>query len=75
MWLSDGIESEIEDFDPVKMTFTIKQKREMHPGDRFILYFDNPKWCVHHNMIDNCRIPESLDSFNGKKVKFDNIIY
>jgi hypothetical protein len=72
---SDGSESEIFDFDPKAMTFTLSEPRDMKVGDKFNVYRPaGTKWSVHHNMIDNCTTPESLDSFGGRMVAFDNQI-
>ncbi len=72
---ADGTESEILDFDPAKLTFTLKEARELKTGDSFKIYRPaGVKWSIHHNMIDNCTTPESLDSFGGRMTKMDNII-
>ena len=72
---SDGSESEIYDFDPKAMTFTLSEPRDMKVGDKFNVYRPaGTKWSVHHNMIDNCTTPESLDSFGGRMAAFDNQI-
>ena len=71
-WLADGTESVIEDFDPYKLCFKLKEPREMKEGDEFYIYSDNTlPWSVHHNIIDNCTIPLSLDSYGGKRALLD----
>ena len=75
-WLSDGTESVIEDFDPLKLTFTLSDPREMHTGDRFCIY--GPKalpWSIHHNMIDNCAKAFSLETHTGKRAVLDGNIF
>lgn len=75
-WLSDGQESVIEDFDPYKLVFTLKEPREMKEGDEFYIYGPNAlPWSIHHNMIDNCKVPVSIDTFSGKRAVFEKNIY
>ena len=75
-WLSDGTESVIEDFDPLKLIFTLEKPRALHRGERFRLYGPNDlPWSIHHNMIDNCITPLSLDTVTGKRAVLDVNIF
>lgn len=63
-WLSDGTESEIADFDPTALTFTLREPRKMLEGDEFYIYSNvSLPWFIHHNLIDNCKAPISIESF------------
>ena len=76
IWLADGTESEILDFDPVGLTFTLKEPRKMTPGDKFYIY--GPKalpWSIHHNVIENCENAIEIDSCVENRAVLDgNII-
>ncbi|MBE6777981.1 MAG: hypothetical protein E7541_01170 [Ruminococcaceae bacterium] len=76
LWTATGEESEILDFDPEALTFTLKEPRAMQVGDEFILY--GPKalpWSVHHNVIDSCTVPMDMDTYAGRRAQLDgNII-
>jgi len=75
-WQLDGTESEISDFDPVALTFTLKEARKMHDGDEFQVYSPVAlPWSIHHNIIDNCEKVFSLDTYGGKKAVLDANIY
>ena len=74
-WLSDGTESEIDDFDPIELTFTLKEPRKMVTGDEFYIYSSNAlPWSIHHNIIDNCKKAFSLDTYGGKRAVLDGNI-
>ena len=75
-WLSDGTESVIEDFDPYELVFTLNEPREMREGDEFYIYGpDEAVWSIHHNIIDNCTVPLSLDTYSGKRAALDGNVY
>ena len=76
VWLADGTESEILDFDPVGLSFTLKEPRKMQTGDKFYIYGPNTTpWLIHHNVIENCAESMSLDTYSGKRAVLDaNII-
>jgi len=55
VWQKDGAESEILDFDPYKLTFTLKEPRKMQTGDKFYIYSPSAiPVSVHHNIVENC---------------------
>jgi len=74
-WLSDGTESEIADFDPVELTFTLKEPRKMNTGDEFYISPPRtPSRIIHHNLIDNCNVSINAEGFaEGTAVIRDNI--
>lgn len=75
VWLSDMTESEIEYFDTDTLQFTLKENRKINSADKFRIY--NPHalpWNIHHNIIDNCGVSMSLDTYSGKRAKTDNNI-
>ena len=75
-WLSDGSVSEIVEFDPYGLGFTIKEPRKMSFGDKFYIY--GPKalpWSIHHNVIENCEQAIEIDSCVENRAILDgNII-
>ena len=75
-WLSDGTVSEIAEFEPYALTFTLKEPRKMQSGDEFYIY--SPKalpWSIHHNIIENCEKTIEIDSFVETRAVLDgNII-
>ncbi len=76
LWLSDNTESEILDFDPIELHFTLKEPRKMTPGDKFYIYGPNAlPWSIHHNIIENCENAILIDSFVENRAILDgNII-
>ena len=75
-WLADETESVIEEFDPLKLTFTLKEPRQMQRGDRFYIYGPGAlPWSIHHNIIDNCAQAFSLDTYGGKRAILDGNIF
>ena len=75
-WLSDGTESEIADFDPVALTFTLKEPRKMSDGDEFYIYSNvSLPWFIHHNLIDNCNNPISIESFAKDRAIISDNVY
>ena len=73
---TDGTESEIADFDPVGLTFKIKEARALKSGDEFMLCSNGAlPWLIHHNIIDNCKTPMELDTFSGARAVLDGNIY
>ena len=76
VWLADGAESELLDFDPVGLSFTLKEPRKMKTGDKFYIYGPNTTpWSIHHNVVENCAENIKLDSYTGVRAHLDgNII-
>lgn len=77
MWLEDKTESEIADFDPIELHFTLKQPRKgLKKGDRFRIYGPHAlPWLIHHNILDECTTPMLLDTYGGNRaVKESNLI-
>ncbi len=75
-WTADGTESEISDFDPIGLTFTLKDAREMKRGDAFYIYGPTARpWLIHHNIVDNCTVSTELDSFAGKRAMLSGNIF
>ena len=76
LWLRDGGESEILDFDPTELHFTLTEPRELREGDEFMIYGPSAlPWSIHHNIIDNCTTPLDLDTEAGRRAVTDgNII-
>ncbi len=75
LWTATGEESEIEDFDPEALSFTLKEPRAMHPGDEFTLY--GPKalpWSIHHNVIDGCGVAMDMDTYAGRRAMVESNI-
>lgn len=73
VWLADGSESELLDFDPLSLVFTLKEPKKLSTGDAFYLY--NPtglRWMIHHNMLDNCSTPLLLDTYSGKRAMLES---
>ncbi|MBR5307410.1 MAG: hypothetical protein IKU43_01450 [Clostridia bacterium] len=73
--ISDMTEAEILGFDTETMEFTLGERVNMQVGDKFYIY--NPKalpWSIHHNIIDNCANPISLETYSGKRAALDNNI-
>lgn len=75
-WLSDGTESEISSFDPVALTFTLSEPKEMQSGDEFYIYTPRAlPLFIHHNIISNCGEAMSIESFaKGSSVIESNIL-
>jgi hypothetical protein len=75
-WTKDGSESEILEFDPIGLTFTLVEPRDMKSGDEFLLYGSGAlPWLIHHNIIDNCTVPMDLGTFSGERAVLDKNIY
>lgn len=75
-WLADETESVIEDFDPLSLVFTLTAPREMRTGDVFCIYGPNAlPWSIHHNIIDNCNMPLSLETDSGKRAILNGNIF
>jgi len=75
-WIADGSESEILEFDPIGLSFTLVEPRDMKSGDKFLIYGPNElPWLVHHNIIDNCTAPMDLGTFSGERAVLDKNIY
>ncbi len=76
IWQNDGAESEILDFDPYKLTFTLKEPRKMQTGDKFYMYGPNTiPVSVHHNIVENCETAIYNDTYAGRRAALDgNII-
>ena len=76
LWLDSGEESEIAEFDPEKLSFTLTEPRELHEGDRFMIYGKKAlPWQIHHNLIDSCATPLKLDTKAGERAAVEgNII-
>jgi len=69
----DGTESTIADFDPETRAFTLAEPRKMQNGDSFCLYCpENIRWAVHHNIIDNCTLPLSIETYAARSAAVDN---
>ena len=75
-WTKDGSESEILEFDPIGLTFTLVEPRDMKNGDEFLIYGPCAlPWLIHHNIIDNCTAPMDLGTFSGERAALDKNIY
>ena len=75
VWLNDGTESEIREFDPVTTVFRLTTARKMITGDEFYIY--SPRalpWSIHHNIIDNCKAPVMLDTWSGNRAYVESNI-
>jgi len=72
VWLSDTMNSEIQEFDTDTLQFTLKENRVMKSGDRFYIYNPNAlPWSIHHNLIDRCTQPMRFDTYSGKRAALD----
>ena len=68
--------TEIEEFDPVGLTFKLTEPRELERGDEFLIYGPCAlPWLIHHNIIDNCTVPMDLGTFSGERAALDKNIY
>jgi len=75
-WLKDGTESEILELDLAALNFTLKEPRDLKDGDEFYLYAVRElPWSIHHNIIDNCPTPLSLESYGGERAALDGNIF
>ena len=75
-WEEDGAESEILDFDPTELFFTLKEPRKMKDGDKFSIYPPGvPSWSVHHNIIDSCKENIKFESTAARRVTVDQNLF
>ena len=75
-WEEDGTESEILDFDPIELFFTLKEPRKMKDGDKFSIYPPNvPSWSIHHNIIDSCKENIKFESTAARRVTVDQNLF
>lgn len=76
-WLADGRSSEILDFDPETLLFTLKEKRVLNEDDEFFL---EPSartlpWLIHNNLINDCATPLALDTEMGSRAAVKDNYY
>ncbi|MBN1394554.1 MAG: right-handed parallel beta-helix repeat-containing protein [Pirellulales bacterium] len=65
--------SVIESFDRTTRRFTLREPREMRPGDRFEVYPPGgADWAIHDNVITNCLRPAVLDCYGSPTTVFQN---
>jgi hypothetical protein len=75
-WLArektDGA-SIIDHFDPDKLTFELREPRDMHSGDVFEVYpSTGANWNVHHNIITDCLVPVTLSAYGSSTSNFES---
>jgi len=60
----------LESFDPEKLSFTLREPREMREGDRFDVIVPSLNWNIHDNLVTDCLRPVVLDSYGSKTSLF-----
>jgi len=74
-WIDEKPESTIADFDPETFVFRLEAPANLQPGDGFYIYSPSAlPWSIHHNIIDNTKVPMMLDTCSGKRARLDGNI-
>ncbi|MBI3945295.1 MAG: hypothetical protein HY321_05215 [Armatimonadetes bacterium] len=66
--------STIERFDPVALTFRLRDPRPMMEGDRFEVFPPSASWSIHDNTITGCLHPVTLDCYGSDTSLFQGNI-